>query len=110
MAFPKAIRFERYIWDKDSGDMAKARALSNPDLSPHVCFVDMGGHGYSVVHASSDAIETEFVCIPRPLERGEGQDGGALRYRARFRARLWENGKTPRLEMQIIEGDPRFSV
>jgi alkaline phosphatase D len=93
-----------------SGDIAKARALSNPDLSPHVCFVDMGGHGYSVVHASSDAIETEFVCIPRPLERSEGQDGGALRYRARFRAPLWENGQTPRLEMQIIEGDPRFSV
>ncbi len=93
-----------------SGDIAKARALSNPDLSPHVSFVDMGGHGYSVVRATSGAIETEFVCIPRPLERSEGQDGGALRYRARFRAPLWEKGTTPRLEMQILEGNPKFSV
>jgi alkaline phosphatase D len=93
-----------------SGDIAKARALSNPDLSPHVSFVDMGGHGYSVVRATSGAIETEFVCIPRPLERSEGQEGGALRYRARFRAPLWEKGTTPRLEMQILEGNPKFSV
>jgi len=93
-----------------SGDIAKARALSNPDLSPHVSFVDMGGHGYSVVRATSGALETEFVCIPRPLERSEGQDGGSLRYRARFRAPLWEKGTTPRLEMQILEGNPKFSV
>jgi hypothetical protein len=51
------------------GDMAKARALYNPDLSPHLSFVDMGVHGYSVVRATSGFIETEFVCIPRPLER-----------------------------------------
>jgi len=39
-----------------SGDIAKARALSNPDLSPHVSFVDIGGHGYSVVHATTEYI------------------------------------------------------
>lgn len=93
-----------------SGDVSKARALSNASMSPHLSFVDMGGHGYSVVRATSDAIETEFVCIPRPLERSDGRDGGTLRYRARFRASLWEKGKTPKLEMKILEGDPKFSV
>ena len=93
-----------------SGDLAAARAKSNPDLAPHLSFVDMGGHGYAVVRATSDAIETEFVCIPRPLERSERQDGGVLAYRARFHAPLWQKGKTPKLEMQILEGDPRFSV
>jgi alkaline phosphatase D len=93
-----------------TGDIAAARAKSNPDLAPHLSFVDMGGHGYAVVRATSDAIETEFVCIPRPLERSERQDGGVLAYRARFRATLWQKGKTPKLEMQILEGDPRFSV
>jgi alkaline phosphatase D len=93
-----------------SGDVAKARALSNPDLSPHLSFVDMGGHGYSIVRATSDTIETEFVCIPRPLERSSDAEGGALRYRAKFRARLWEKGKSAKLKMQIVEGDPKFSV
>jgi alkaline phosphatase D len=93
-----------------SGDVSKARALSNPNLSPHLSFVDMGGHGYSVVRATSEAIETEFVCIPRPIERSDRQDGGMLRYRVRFRAARWETGKTPKLEMQVIEGDPKFSV
>jgi alkaline phosphatase D len=93
-----------------SGDLAKARALSNPDLSPHVSFVDMGGHGYSVVHATSDYMETEFVCIPRPIERSNRPDGGALSYRVKLRSELWESGETPKLQMQILEGDPRFSV
>ena len=93
-----------------SGDLQKARALSNPDLSPHLSFVDMGGHGYAVVHVTSDSFEAEFVCIPRPIEGSERADGGPLLYRTRHRASLWRKGETPRLELQILEGDPRFSV
>jgi len=93
-----------------SGDLQKARALSNPGLSPHVSFVDMGGHGYSVVRATSDALETEFVCIPRPVERSAGADGGPLAYRVRCRAALWKKGDRPRLETQVTEGDPKFSI
>ncbi len=93
-----------------SGDIEKARAVGNADVSPHVAFVDMGGHGYSVVRASSEEFETEFVCIPRPLERSAGADGGPLRYRARSRTKIWTKGEAPKLEVQIIEGDARFSV
>jgi alkaline phosphatase D len=93
-----------------SGDISKARALSNPELSPHVSFVDMGGHGYAVVRATSDVLETEFVCIPRPLERSDRPDGGSLAYRTRHRASVWRKGETPKLELQIVEGDPKFSV
>ena len=93
-----------------SGDVEKARKLSHPDLAPHVSFVDMGGHGYSVVRVTGDLLETEFVCIPRPIERSERDDGGPLNYRVKCRAPLWKNGAAPKLEMQILEGDPRFSV
>jgi alkaline phosphatase D len=93
-----------------TGDARKARALSNPDLSPHVSFVDMGGHGYAVVHVTSASLETEFVCIPRPLERSPRADGGPILYRTRHRARLWTKGERPRLELKIVEGDPKFSI
>ena len=93
-----------------SGDLQKARALSNPDLSPHISFVDMGGHGYAVVRVTSDMLETEFVCIPRPIERSERADGGPLLYRTRHRADLWRKGERPKLQLLILEGDPRFSV
>jgi alkaline phosphatase D len=93
-----------------SGDITKARALSNPDLSPHLSFVDMGGHGYSVVHVTSDTFETEFVCIPRPVERSDRADGGPLLYRTKHRAALWRKDEVPKLETRIIEGDPRFSI
>jgi alkaline phosphatase D len=93
-----------------SGEIEKARAASNPALSPHLSFVDMGGHGYSVVRASSAALETEFICIPRPLERSDREDGGPLRYRVRFRTNLWKKGESPRMESKVLEGDPRFSI
>jgi alkaline phosphatase D len=93
-----------------SGDLTRARALSNPDLAPHLKFVDMGGHGYSVVRATGEWIETEFVCIPRPLERSLREDGGPLLYRVRYRAKPWRMGEQPELEGKVLEGDPRFSV
>jgi len=92
-----------------TGDINKARAVSNPDLSPHVSFVDMSGHGYAVVRVTSDLLEAEFVCIPRPVERSERADGGPLLYRTRHRAGLWRKGEKPTLGVQVVEGDPRFS-
>ena len=93
-----------------SRDARKALALSNPELSPHLSFIDMGGHGYATVRVSADSFETEFVCIPRPLERSESPDGGPLRYRVSHLARIWRKGERPRLEQRIIEGDPGLSI
>lgn len=93
-----------------SGDIERARALSNPGLAPHLSFVDMGGHGYAVVRVTTNIFETEFVCIPRPIERSERADGGPVVYRSKFRARLWRKGETPSLESSILEGNPRFSL
>jgi alkaline phosphatase D len=70
----------------------------------------MGGHGYSVVHATSEYIETEFVCIPRPIERSDRPDGDALSYRVKCRTPRWQTGEAPKLQIQILEGDPKFSV
>ena len=93
-----------------SADMAKARAASNPENAPHVSFVDMGGHGYAVVKASREALETEFVCIQRPIERASGDDGGPLRYRVAHRTLAWKKGERPKMEQKMLEGDAPFSV
>ena len=93
-----------------SGDIAKARALRNPESAPHVSFVDMGGHGYGVVRASPDRMDTEFVCIPRPIERATTEDGGPLRYRVVHSAKLWSKGERPVLEQKVLEGDASLSV
>src|SRR4029450_6067823 len=86
-----------------TGDIDKARKLSNPDLSPHLSFLDMGGHGYATVRATSTTVESEFVCIPRPLERAERPDGGPLRYRVIHTAKLWARGEKPQLEQRVLE-------
>jgi alkaline phosphatase D len=93
-----------------SADLEKARRLSNPELAPHLSFLDMGGHGYATLRVSADAADCEFVCIPRPLERSEGHDGGALRYRVSHRVPLWRKGEKPRIEQRVIEGDPGLSI
>ena len=93
-----------------SGDVQKARQLSNRDLSPHLSFVDMGGHGYAVVHAASERLETEFICVPRPIVRQDQPDGGPILYRVRHAARLWRKHERPNLEQKVIEGNPAFSI
>ena len=93
-----------------SFDLERAKAVSNPDLAPHLEFVDAGGHGYAKVRLSSDEMRTEFVCIPRPIARSGTADGGPLRYRVSHTAKLWAPGERPRLVQRIIEGDPKLSV
>ena len=93
-----------------TGDAAAARKLSNPDLAPHVRFLDMGGHGYAVLRLTADAAQCEFVCIPRPSEPVADQNGGPIRYRVIHRAALWPAGTHPRLEQRIVEGDPDLAV
>ena len=93
-----------------SGNIERARALTNPDVSPHLEFIDMGGHGYSTVKVTSDAVETEFLAIPRPIQRAESPDGGPILYRVTHRANRWKAGERPRLTQRVLEGDPKLSV
>lgn len=93
-----------------TGDLEAARRLSNGDLSPHLKFVDMGGHGYATVRLAEEAMECEFVCIPRPLERSDSPDGGPLAYRLLHRCRVWRKGERPVLEQRVIEGDPGLGL
>jgi alkaline phosphatase D len=94
----------------NSGDRAKAHAVRNPELAPHLSFVDMGGHGYATVRVDADAMSTEFVCIPRPIERSAGEDGGPLRYRIRHEVPLWQAGERPRMTQTVVEGDAGLGV
>ena len=59
---------------------------------------------------TGDEMRTEIVCIPRPIARSAAPDGGPLRYRVVHTAKLWEPGERPRLERQVLEGDPGLSI
>lgn len=93
-----------------TGDIDKALALSNPDVAPHLKFLDLGGHGYATVRASQAALDVEFVCIPRPLERSETPDGGPLVYRVSHQAKLWKPGEAPQLLRTALEGTVPLSI
>ena len=93
-----------------SFDLKRAHAVSNPELAPHLEFVDLGGHGYATVRVGAEEMRTEFVCIPRPITRSERPDGGDLRYRVVHTAKLWRPGERPRLVQQILEGDPGLAI
>ena len=93
-----------------SGDLAAAKAQGNKDVSPHLSFVDWGGHGYTVVRAAPDALTAEFVGIPRPIERSASDDGGPLVYRVQHRAKLWSAGERPVLEQTVVEGEAAMST
>ena len=85
--------------------LKQALAASNPDLAPHLAFLDMGGHGYAALRLEADAARCDFVCLPRPLERSATPDGGPLRYQVSHRVALWRKGEMPRLERAASDGD-----
>ena len=60
--------------------------------------------------STRSAMVTEFVCIPRPIERAPGVDGGPLRYRVRHEVALWQAGEAPRLRQSVVEGDAGLAV
>src|SRR3954464_6721242 len=93
-----------------SFDLERARSLSNPDLAPHLEFVDLGGHGYAKVQLSAAEMRTEFVCIPRPIARCETPDGGPIRYRVLHTAALWKSGERPQLKTSVLEGDVGLAI
>jgi alkaline phosphatase D len=93
-----------------SFDLKRARALSNPEVAPHIEFIDLGGHGYAKVRLSAEEMRTEFVCIPRPITRSERPDGGPIRYRVVHTAALWKSGERPQLKTSVLEGDVGLSI
>ncbi|HKP36409.1 MAG TPA: alkaline phosphatase D family protein [Pyrinomonadaceae bacterium] len=93
-----------------SFDLKRARSLSNPNLAPHLEFVDLGGHGYAKVQLSADEMRTEFVCIPRPVTGSERRDGGPIRYRVVHTATLWKRGERPQLKTSVLEGDVGLAI
>jgi alkaline phosphatase D len=95
---------------RDTDDPARARAARNPENSPQLSFLDFGGYGYTTVRASPDQLETEFVCIPPPMERAEGEDGGPLRYRVVHRVPRWAPGERPQMHPEVVEGDAALSI
>ena len=95
---------------KETGDMQQARSVRNPDVAPHLSFLDMGGHGYAMVTVSANELSTEFVGIPRPLEKSNQPDGGPLTYRVLHRTRLWKAGETPKLDQEILEGNLQYRI
>jgi alkaline phosphatase D len=93
-----------------SGDLHKAHAARNPEMAPHLSFVDMGGHGYATVRVDANTMATDFVCIPRPIQRSPREDGGPLRYRVRHEVTLWQAGERPQMRQTVLEGDVGLSV
>ena len=87
-----------------TGDLAQALRAASPDVSPELAFADVAGHGYSVLRADAAALTVEFVCLPRPIERSEGTDGGPLTYRVTYQTRLWRSGEAPRLTRVRLDG------
>jgi alkaline phosphatase D len=93
-----------------SFDLQRARSLSNPELAPHLEFIDLGGHGYATVRLSAEEMRTDFVCIPRPITRSEKPDGGPIKYRVSHQAKLWRKGEKPVLTQRVLEGNADLCI
>jgi alkaline phosphatase D len=91
-----------------TGSVEKALQASNPDVAPNLSFLDTSAHGYAIVRATAADLEVEFICIPRPHQRSETDDGGPLSYRVTHRVKRWTTNARPRVERIRAEGSLRL--
>ena len=87
-----------------SGDIDAAKALSNPQLAPHLVFADQGGHGFAIVTATSDDLTVDFIGTARPDKPSTTPEGIAVAYRISHRVKAWTRGQQPHLEHIGTEG------
>lgn len=93
-----------------TGDLSAALARTNPEVAPHLPFLDMSSHGFATVLVTPDALETEFVGMDRPVESVEDPEGPPVKYRLVHRVAAWEGGERPSLQRIRTEGDLPFPV
>jgi alkaline phosphatase D len=85
-------------------DVEQALRERNPELAPHLSFIDVSAHGYSLVRAQEDHLAVQFVCIPRPLQRSSSLDGGPVTYRVTHRVDRWSPKGGPKLKRINVKG------
>jgi alkaline phosphatase D len=57
-------------------DLKRARSLSNPDLAPHLEFVDLGGHGYAKANCRPMRCAPNLSASRAPLRAAKDRTGG----------------------------------
>lgn len=87
-----------------TGDLATALTERNPEVSPHLAFCDMGGHGFGVASVTADAMEVEFTALPRPLAPSTEPMGDPVVYRVTHRVEAWGSSEIPRLTRVSLQG------
>ena len=94
-----------------TGDLAAARRASNPDLSPHLSFVDMGGHGYADAARRGGRGRVRVRLHPAAARAQRAAEAGRCAIASPApRSPLWRKGERPRLEQRVIEGDPETAL
>jgi alkaline phosphatase D len=61
----------------ETHDIAMIEAARNPDVNPHLRYVDTGANGYGIAEFDGEGARIELVTIERPV-RDRGEDGAEL--------------------------------
>ncbi len=90
-------------------DIAMIEAARNPDVNPHLRYVDTGANGYGIATIDGDAARIELVTIERPV-RDRGDDGARVRGTAAFVVARVDDGDTVALDEPELTGDKPFPL
>jgi alkaline phosphatase D len=90
-------------------DIAMIEAARNPDVNPHLRYVDTGANGYGIASFDADAARIELVTIERPV-RDRGEDGAELRGTAAFVVARVDEGDTLALDEPELTGSKPFPL
>ena len=84
-----------------------AASMRDPDVNPHLKYVDSDAHGYFVARMDNSACKVEFVSVFEPTKL-QPPDEAPVRRRVRFVVDKTSNGEEPDVVYMGTEGEPPF--
>ncbi len=88
-------------------DRESALALADDEVNPHLAYADCDAYGYYRISFLDDALRTEYVVLPEPVENMLVSESAARR-RVHFEVQVWQPGDEPEVRLAATNGESPF--
>ena len=89
---------------------AEILQASDPDVNPHIHYVDTDAHGFFVARITTERCDVQYVSVFEPVNPAKQPESG-VRRRVNFHVDAWSEGDAPRIRVGKVEGEePLFGL
>ena len=85
-------------------DPAEVNEAADPEVNPHMRYVDADAHGFLVARITPDRCDVQYMSVFEPVNLADNEEAG-VRRRVNLRVEAWPEGREPVIEVGAVEGE-----